>query len=65
LRGRTARYCSQATLALPRAEHGPMRHLLVLAALGARSASGRRNGLRPVRELYLAWSTARRAARRQ
>jgi len=65
LRGRAARYCSQATLALPRAEHGPMRHLLVLAALGARSASGRRNGLRPVRELYLAWSTARRAARRQ
>jgi phytoene synthase len=70
LRRRAVRYCSQASAALPRSEHEPMRHLLVLAALGARQTSGRRgearrNGLLPLRELYLAWSTARRAARRQ
>jgi phytoene synthase len=70
LRGRAERYCSQARAALPPTEHEPMRHLLVLAALGARQASGRRgdtrrNSLLPLRELYLAWSTARRAVRRQ
>jgi len=65
LRRRAVGYCSQATAALPRSEHGPMRHLLVLAALGARQRNGRRNGLLPLRELYLAWSTARRAVRRQ
>jgi phytoene synthase len=65
LRRRAAGYCAQATAALPRSEHGPMRHLLVLAALGARQTNGRRNGLLPLRELYLAWSTARRAVRRQ
>jgi hypothetical protein len=37
----------------------------VLAALGARQTNGPRNGLLPLRELYLAWSTARRAVRRQ
>jgi phytoene synthase len=65
LRSRAVRYCSQASAVLPRSEHEPMRHLLVLAALGARRRSGRRNGLLPLRELYLAWSTARRAVRRQ
>jgi phytoene synthase len=65
LRRRAVGYCSQVTAALPRSEHGPMRHLLVLAALGARQTNGRRNGLIPLRELYLAWSTARRAVRRQ
>jgi phytoene synthase len=65
LRRRAVGYCSQATAALPRSEHGPMRHLLVLAALGARQTNGRRKGLLPLRELYLAWSTARRAVRRQ
>jgi phytoene synthase len=65
LRSRALRYCSQAVAALPASEHAPMRHLLVLAALGARQASGRRASLRSLRELYLAWSTARRAARRQ
>jgi phytoene synthase len=65
LRSRAVRYCSQASAALPPSEHAPMRHLLVLAALGARQASGRRNGLHSLRELYLAWSTARRAVRRQ
>jgi len=65
LRGRAVRYCSGVAEALPRSEHEPMRHLLVLAALGARQAGGRRGGSRPLRDLYLAWSTARRAARRQ
>jgi 15-cis-phytoene synthase len=63
-RSRVVRYCSQASAALPPSAHGPMRHLLVLAALGARQAHGRRHGLLPLRELYLAWSTARRAVRR-
>jgi phytoene synthase len=78
LRGRAARYYSQASAVLPTSEHEPMRHLLVLAALGERQVSergdargdgrlgdARRNGLLPLRELYLAWSTARRAVRRQ
>ena len=63
LRRRAVRYCSQASAALPRSEHEPMRHLLVLSALGARQASNRQRGVLP--DLYLAWSTARRAARRQ
>ena len=65
LRCRAVRYCSQAAEALPRSEHEPLRHLLVLAALGARQARRRQSGLEPLRDLYLAWSTARRAARRQ
>jgi phytoene synthase len=65
LRRRAARYCSRVGEALPPSEHAPMRHLLVLAALGARQASRRQSGLEPLRDLYLAWSTARRAARRQ
>jgi phytoene synthase len=65
LRRRAAQYCAQASAALPRSEHAPMRHLLVLAALGARQAEGGRPGLRLLRELYIAWSTARRAVRRQ
>ena len=36
---RAVAYCSQAREALPRSEHRPMRHLLVLAALGARQAT--------------------------
>jgi len=65
LRRRAVQYCSQASAVLPRSEHEPMRHLLVLAALGARPAHDRWNGLLPLRELYLAWSTARRAVHRQ
>jgi phytoene synthase len=64
LRRRAVRYCAQVSAALPRSEHAPMRHLLVLAAFGERQASGGRNALRPLRELYLAWSTARRASGR-
>jgi phytoene synthase len=63
-RRRAAQYCSQASAALPRSEHEPMRHLLVLAALCAWQASSRRKGLRSLRELYVAWSAARRAVRR-
>src|ERR1700722_747953 len=44
-RRRAVQYGPQARAAPPAAEHAPMRHLLVLAALGARQASGRRNGL--------------------
>jgi phytoene/squalene synthetase len=65
LRRRAVRYCSQAGEALPRSEQGPMRHLLVLAALGARQAARPQKGLEPLRGLFLAWSTARRAARRR
>jgi 15-cis-phytoene synthase len=64
LRRRAVQYCSQASAALPHSEHEPMRHLLVLAALGARQAQGRPHGRLPLRELYIAWSTARRAVRR-
>lgn len=64
LRRRAVQYCSQASAALPPSEHEPMRHLLVLAALGARQAQGRPHGRLPLRELYIAWSTARRAVRR-
>jgi hypothetical protein len=48
LRSRAVRYCSQATAALPRSEHEPMRHLLVLAALGARQTSARQRRGRAV-----------------
>jgi phytoene/squalene synthetase len=71
LRRRVVGYCAQVSETLPASEHEPMRHLLVLAALGARQAyrpggpQGPRFGLRPLRDLYLAWNTARRAARGQ
>jgi phytoene synthase len=64
LHRRALQYYSQASEALPCSEHGSLRHLLVLAALGARRASRPQSGPRPLRDLYLAWSTARRAARR-
>jgi 15-cis-phytoene synthase len=50
---------------LPRAERGALRHLLVLAALGAKRLRERRAGTNGGRlvDLYLAWTTARRAAR--
>jgi phytoene synthase len=69
LRRRVVGYCAQVSETLPASEREPMRHLLVLAALGARQArgpggaQGPRYGLLPLRELYLAWNTARRAAR--
>ncbi|HMK84454.1 MAG TPA: squalene/phytoene synthase family protein [Steroidobacteraceae bacterium] len=65
LRRRAVQLFAAAADALPRAEHAALRHVLILAALGAthlnspKAAAGR---LR-LRDLYLAWSTARLAAR--
>lgn len=66
LRQRAAQFYAAATRALPRAERAPLRHLLVLAALGAKHLNSRMltdGGFR-LQDLYLAWVTARRAARR-
>jgi phytoene synthase len=54
-----------ATAELPRAERAALRHLLVLAALGAKRLRERPAGTggRRLFDLYLAWMTARRAAR--
>jgi phytoene/squalene synthetase len=65
LTSRAGRYYAETSAVLPRAAREPLRHLLVLAALGASRASGGRRSLLPLRELYLAWSTARRGARRR
>lgn len=67
LRSRALGYLSQANTALPRSEREPLRHVLVLAALGARELVGRRSGryTGAARDLYVAWSTSRRAMRRQ
>jgi len=56
---------ADATDALPRAERAQLRHLLVLAALGANHLNSRRAPADAdfrLHDLYLAWSTARRAA---
>jgi phytoene synthase len=65
LRGRAARLFAAASDLLPRAERATQRHLLVLAALGARQVERRtaRDGDFRLRDLHLAWATARRAAR--
>jgi phytoene synthase len=66
LRRRAAELFGAAGDALPEAERAPLRHLLVLAALGQRHVRGgttRTGAFRPA-DLYRAWSTARRAARR-
>lgn len=66
LRVRAERLFLSAADGLPGEERPALRHLLVLAALGARHSRGdaRRPGaLRPA-DLYKAWSTARRAGRR-
>ena len=64
VRDRSARLYRTAADELPERERAPLRHLLVLAALGARHArSGPGAGpFRPA-DLYRAWSTARRALR--
>ena len=66
LRRRALAYFAESARLLPRAQHAPLRHVLVLAALDARHLSGRRGAQRfpGLHDLYLAWSTARRAARR-
>jgi 15-cis-phytoene synthase len=61
LRGRARACYAAAGRALPPAERRPQRHVLILAALGAAHLQGR--GPRRWRDLFLAWSTARRAAR--
>ncbi len=71
LRRRALRHFHEASAALPASEHEPLRHVLVLAALGARQLVGRRSaerrtgGLLAARDLYVAWRTSRRAIRRQ
>jgi phytoene synthase len=54
-----------AAQSLPRTERAALRHLLVLAVLGARRLGERAAGTGGGRlfDLYLAWTTARRAAR--
>lgn len=63
-RTRAARHYGEAGLALPAPQRAPHRGLLVLAALGAHHLHARRapgaQGL-AVRDLFLAWQTARRA----
>jgi phytoene synthase len=64
-----AGYFAAAAQALPRAERGRHRHLLVLAALGERHLSSPAQALEPApaparrrrTDLLLAWQTARRA----
>ena len=65
LREHAAQCFAKAAIALAPHERPPLRHLMVLAALGAKhlNASSRRAGtdFRPA-DLYNAWSAARRAA---
>ena len=65
LRGRAAKYFETAAQALPRAERSRQRHLLVLAALGLAHLNGRAAplGRRRLKDMLLAWTTARRAPR--
>jgi hypothetical protein len=63
LRKQAAQYFETAAQTLPRAQRAGQRHLLVLAALGL----ARLNSLAPpsksrrLKDLLLAWTTARRA----
>jgi 15-cis-phytoene synthase len=65
LRDRAARLFGAAADGLPEAQRAPLRHLLVLAALGAKHSrgGGKRTGAFRPADLYQAWSTARRAER--
>jgi len=65
-RARAARLFRTVTDGLAESQRAPLRHLLVLAALGVRQPSGGRRSTGAFRpsDLYQAWSTARRAARR-
>jgi len=66
LRRRAAQFFESAAAGLPGSERAQLRHLLVLAALGAKHLNGRSvaaySGFR-LQDLRLAWSTARRAAK--
>jgi 15-cis-phytoene synthase len=68
LRTRAARYFETAAEALPPAQRSRHRHLLVLAALGREHLNGLepspdRRRLRRLKDMLLAWTTARRAQR--
>jgi phytoene synthase len=65
LRERAARYFEIAAQALPHAQRDQHRHLLVLAALGLTHLNRRTRPLerRRLRDMLLAWTTARRAHR--
>jgi phytoene synthase len=65
LRARAAGYFDSAAGALPRAQAAQDRHLLVLAALGRRhlGAAAPSSSRRWFQDMFLAWSTARRAHR--
>jgi 15-cis-phytoene synthase len=66
VRRRAAECFAAAADALPREDRAPLRHLLVLAALGLEHLNSRRppaDAIFRLRDLYLAWSTARGAAR--
>jgi phytoene synthase len=65
LRERTAVYFDTAAQALPHAQRAAHRHLLVLAALGREQLRSRSAppGGRRLRDMLLAWRTARRAFR--
>jgi phytoene synthase len=62
LRAAAAQYFTTAAQALPSEQRGLHRHLLVLAALGQAHSHGQFSPpRRRMRDLWLAWSTARRA----
>jgi phytoene synthase len=65
LRGRAAQLFAEAATELPAAERAQLRHVLILAALGTKTLN-RPGGAAAtdvrLRDLYLAWITARRAA---
>jgi phytoene/squalene synthetase len=63
LRGRATQSYAIAAQALPIARRSQQRHLLVLAALGSKHliSSARTLALPGMRDMLLAWSTARRA----
>jgi phytoene synthase len=63
LRRRASSYFETAVHALPPAQHGPQRHLLVLAALGRKNLESRSPlaERRRFKDMLLAWTTARRA----
>jgi len=62
LRGLAARHFAEAAPALGPADRSRLRHLAVLAALGAKHLTRRGAADFPVADLYNAWTAARRAA---
>jgi len=65
VRRRAAQFFASAADLLPRGNRAPLRHLLVLAALGVKHLNSRRppaDANFRLQDLYLAWRTARRAA---